>query len=326
MRKLRISAILLTVLMVVLTGVLAWGLINREWVVDYVRGASYQPTSEMARIREDLKLTERGEFLFNATQPVLEEKTAFNNVCRSATDTEVAVLGCYTGGNIYIYNIVAEELNGIRELTTAHELLHAVWARMSEAEKAELVGALEEVYKANTEVLEKDLATYDATMRAEELYVRAGTEVANLPAKLEKHYAEIFEDQDLVVKFYDSYIAVFRAIEAEMDSLKNEMDGIATEIDAKTDEYERRAGQLEADVVSFNACARVEGCFKSEAEFYVRRADLVAEQDNLSVLYDEINNLVAEYNVRVEKYNANVTRHETLDRMMNSNTKVDEIE
>lgn len=318
--------ILMMVLAVALTGVMAWGLINREWVVDYISGINYQPSSEMERIRDALKLTEQGEFLFNATRPQLNERESFNNICRPETDTEVAVLGCYTGGNIYVYNITSDELSGIRELTTAHELLHAVWARMDEGERQALVEPLTRVFEANRELLGDEIETYDTNKRQEELYVRAGTEVANLPSTLEKHYAEIFKDQNLVVKFYDSYIAVFKKIEAEMDSLMAEMDAIMLETDAKTTEYEQRTGQLEVNVENFNACARTEGCFKSEAEFYARRAELMTEQESLSALYDEVNNLVAEYNSRVEKYNANVTRHKTLDQIMNSNSRVDSIE
>lgn len=324
-RRSYVGIVIVGILMVALVGVMAVAVANREWVYDYVRGASYQPSGEMAKIRDDLKLTEQGEFLFNATRPQLEGKDTFNNVCRSVVDVEVAVLGCYTGGNIYIYNIVSEELTGIRELTTAHELLHAVWARMSDDEKAGLKSLLNQVYQENRAILESEINTYDESAKLEELYVRAGTEVANLPSALEKHYAEIFTDQDLVVKFYNSYIAVFREIEAEMDGLKAEMDAIAAETNAKKAEYEQRVSQLEADVVSFNACAAVVGCFDSEAAFYVRRDALVAEQESLNVLYAEISNLVAEYNARVEKYNADVTRSEQLNRMMNSNVRAEEI-
>lgn len=324
-RRNYVGIVIMAILMVALVGVMAVAVANREWVYDYVRGVSYRPSDEMARIRDDLKLTGEGEFLFNATRPQLEGKETFNNVCRSVVDVEVAVLGCYTGGNIYIYNIVSDELDGIRELTTAHELLHAVWARMSDDEKASLKSLLDKVYRENLDILESEIKTYDESEKLEELYVRAGTEVANLPDALEKHYAEIFEDQDLIVGFYNSYIAVFREIEAEMDELKAEMDAIAAEIDVKKSEYERRAGQLDADVVSFNACAAVAGCFESESAFYVRRNALVVEQESLSVLYAEISDLVAEYNARVEKYNADVTRSEQLNRMMNSSVRTEEI-
>lgn len=272
------------VLTVGLVAVLAWGIVNREWIVDYARGVSYQPTAEMSAIRDKLKLTERGEFLFNATQPVLNGRETFNNVCRAATDTEVAVLGCYTGGNIYIYNIVSSEFAGIRELTTAHELLHAVWARMSDEERVALVEPLTKTFEANQEILGKELDTYDVKEKQEELYVRAGTEVADLPAELEKHYAEVFTNQDLIVKFYNSYIKVFREIEAEMDNLKAEMDTIGAEINALKAEFE-----------------------------------LAPTWD----LYYRINALVDEYNVRVEKYNADIERYESLNQTINSNVKVE---
>ena len=272
------------ILMVGVVAVLGWGMMNREWIVDYIQGASYQPTSEMSAIRDELKLTERGEFLFNATRPQLDGKETFNSICRTAMDTEVAVLGCYTGGNIYIYNIVSDDLKGIRELTTAHELLHAVWARMSDDEKVELKPMLEKVYAENQDILADELKTYGETERLEELYVRAGTEVADLPAGLEKHYAEVFSDQDLIVKFYNSYIREFREIEAEMDSLKAEMDGIGTEINALKVEF---------------------------------------EQTPTWDLYYRINALVDEYNARVEKYNVDIERYESLNQTINSNVKVE---
>ena len=267
-----------------LVAALAWGLINREWIVDYVRGVSYQPTSEMSAIRDKLKLTDKGEFLFNATQPVLNGRETFNNICRTATDTEVAVLGCYTGGNIYIYNIVSDELKGIRELTTAHELLHAVWARMSDDERVALTEPLTRVFEANQDLLGKELDTYDIKEKQEELYVRAGTEVANLPDILEKHYGEVFSDQDLVVDFYNSYIKTFREIETEMDNLKAEMDTLSAEIDSLKVEFERAPTWA---------------------------------------LYYRINALVDEYNVRVEKYNADIERYESLNQTVNSSVKVE---
>ena len=320
-RRNYVLTVMVVILMVAVVGVMGWGIANREWVVDYVRGMNYEPFGEMARIRDDLKLTERGEFLFNATRPELDGEETFNANCRKEMDVEVAILGCYTGDSIYVYNVDSDELEGIRELTTAHELLHAVWARMDESEKTELKGALEQVYNENKDVLEKELATYDTSERDEELYVRVGTEIAELPIGLEEHYAKIFTNQDLIVGFYDSYITVFREIEAEMDVLKNEMEVIKTQLDEKTAEYERRFGQLNADVVSFNTCAEVAGCFASEGEFYSRREVLMQEQNALDAMYEELNNLVNAYNERVEKYNADVTRSEKLNWEINSNRK-----
>lgn len=320
-RKRHIFSWVFLVVFVVLAMVVV---LNRGWIYDWYRGISYQPSGEMIAIRDKLQLTGRGEFLFNAAQPELNEATEFNKNCRQDED-EVAVLGCYAAGNIYVYNIDAVELNGIRELTAAHELLHAVWARMSDDEKVALVEPLTRTFEKNQAFLGEEINTYDVSEKQEELYVRAGTEVKDLPETLEKHYAEIFRDQDRVVDLYNSYITVFREIKAEIEELANEMEELKVEIGVKTAEYERMFNQLEADIVSFNSCAEVAGCFNSESEFYLRRNELVGRQNELNILNDEINELINEYNAKVDLYNEDVTESRKLQEMINSNSKVETI-
>lgn len=307
--------------LIVVVGVAFW---QREWIYDFYLGVTYQPSSEMARIRGDLALTDRGEFLFNAAQPALNEATEFNEHCRNG-ETEIAVLGCYTGGKIYVYDITDERLNGIRELTSAHELLHANWARMSDEEKVALVEPLTRTFEANQSFLESEIDSYDISERQEELYVRAGTEVADLPEALEKHYAEIFKDQDKVVGYYNGYISVFRTLEAEMNGLKAEMNEINTVVEAKIADYEQRVGQLNAAVVSFNSCAKTRGCFESEADYYARKTELMAEQEVLEGMYSEINELINTYNAKVEIYNADVSQSEKLNTIINSAAQPQEV-
>ncbi|MBR3132083.1 hypothetical protein IKG33_01580 [Candidatus Saccharibacteria bacterium] len=301
-------------------------IINRAWVHDLFRGLSYKPSSEMSRIRDELKLTDRGQFLFNASQPVLSGKGEFNANCRTEADEEIAVLGCYTSDNIYVYDIDAKELDGIRELTTAHELLHAVWERMSEGERKELDLVLTKTFDQNKSFMEDEIKNYDADKKQEEIYVRAGTEVKDLPSDLEKHFKEIFKDQDLIVSYYEKYITVFREIEAEMSRLKGEMEGISAEISSKTAEYENRIAKLNTEIAEFNNCANTEGCFQTQYLFYLRRNELVAEQEALSSMHEEISSLVNEYNARVEKYNENVLKTEKLNGLINSNSKPEGIE
>ena len=295
--------------------------LNRQWIEDYMRGFGYEPEGEMGRIMKDLELTGRGEFLFRAARPELSSQDEFNAVCRSVLDEEIAVLGCYADDNIYVYNIESAELDGIRELTTAHELLHAVWARMSEGERSALSGALNQTLEKNRDVLGEELEIYDVGQRQEELFVRAGTEVADLPAELEKVYGGIFSDQDMVVSFYNKYIGVFRAMEAEMEELESQMQGIQAQIDSLSVEYEQRVDALNVEIGSFNACAETAGCFGSDGEFYARRAVLMNEQTVLEGMYGQINGLLEQYNGLVEKYNADVTRTEKLNQMMNSNSR-----
>ena len=294
--------------------------LQRDRVYDYYRGITYKPSAEMVKIRDSLDLTSEGEFIFNASQPALSERDEFNQNCRP-TDAETAILGCYVLENIYVYNIEDEQLKGIKELTAAHELLHAVYARMSDEKKNNLESVLRQVYKDNKEILEDDLKIYSSSERSEELYVRAGTEVKTLPDVLEKHYAKYFTNQDKVVSYYDSYIAVFRRLKAELKALEAEMSELNTKIDNMTTEYKNRVVQYEADVDQFNTCADTPGCFTSQWEFDTRRNVLVNEQIALDALYDEISNLIAEYNKKVEVYNSDVIETNRLTDKMNSNVK-----
>ena len=313
-------------ILVILAVAVTVGIINRDWIYDFWRGMSYQPAAEMEKIKGKLSLTDRGEFLFKASRPELNEREVFNEVCREVLDKELAVLGCYAAGDIHIYNIQSKELDGILELTTAHELLHAVWARMNEGEKAALAGDLEKVYLENQKQLEKELESYDDKQRQEELYVRSGTEIKNLPESLEKHYAEIFKNQDMVVDYYNKYIAVFLAIEEEMEELKKEMDELRLRIDDLRNEYERRVINLNSEIENFNSCAVEPGCFTDENAFNTKRSELISEQGTLEEMYAQINTLIEQCNDLVERYNADVTRTEKLNRMMNSSMEVEEAE
>ena len=264
-------------------------------------------TSRYLEIRDELGLTEYGGFLFNASMPVLSDRDEFNEKCRFERDEEDAVLGCYLDKDIYIYDITDARLDGVRECTTAHELLHAVWKRMGEDERNSYAELLAEVYEKNKDFLEEELSIYDNNERREELYVRAGTEVKNLPKELENHFAKVFKDQDKVVGYYDKYITVFRNLQAELDSLKSEMEEIKLQIEAKEAEYTQAAEQLNADIAEFNRSRNV----------------LISRQEALDELYDEIDALANEYNARVDKYNEDVVSSNKLNQIMNSASKVE---
>ena len=300
--------------------------VKRDWISDFWRGLFYKPTSEVANIQDKLGLTEHGEFLFKASQPILSESEEFNDKCRFEQDGGDAIVGCYTDKNIYVYNIKNQELDGIRECTMAHELLHAVWDRMSDNERESYYEPLSQVLKQNGEYLEEELEIYDETAKREELYVRAGTEIKNLPDDLEKHFATIFKDQDKVVSFYDKYISVFRNLQAELDALEAEMNEIKSQINTKEEDYKKRAEQLNASIAEFNSCAETAGCFVSEWTFAVQRNRLIAEQQALQALYDEISKLIDEYNAKVDKYNEDVISSNKLNQMINSTTEINELE
>ena len=163
---------------------------NRQYLSDLISANTFSASTEIKDIESSIRLTDRAKTIFYATHPILETQDAFNDSCNSH-DSDISILGCYTSGNIYIYNINSEELDGIVESTAAHELLHAVWDRMSANNKSAIAALITEVYNDPLyhEMLAEDLETYAESERIEELHSRIGTEISNLPAALEEHYA-----------------------------------------------------------------------------------------------------------------------------------------
>ena len=308
-------------LILITVGVVA----NFTTIRDFFTGLNYRPSLEMEQIRADLDLTSRGALIFNASQPELMERADFNQKCRER-ENETAILGCFTEDRIYIYNIIDEELPGIRELATAHELLHAVYSRMSPGEKQKWDDFLTQVYTENREVLGEEIDLYSDSEKKEELYVRAGTEIKDLPEELEKHFAEIFVDQDKIVDFYDGYITVFKKIKEKLEKLLDEIEALQPQIDAKTTDYEAGVSELNAKIGEFNDCARTLNCFTSTAVFNSKRAELVSEQQRLKTVYEGINTLITKYNELVNEYNENVLHGQTLNMTINSNASVEKVE
>ena len=299
---------------------------NRIFLSDWFSGLSFSATPEFSTIESAVDLTDSGKIILRATHPSLESRDEFNKNCDSH-DEEISVLGCYTNNRIYIYNVNSDSLKGIKESTLAHELLHAVWERMSSSEKNDLSLKLTDVYNDEKyhALLAKDLENYDDTNRLNELHSRIGTEIADLPSELETHYAKYFKNQDEIVGFYNSYITPFNELETKIKDLSAKLESMNTEIDEKTKSYYADAEKLSADIDEFNNCANTAGCYATEYAFRVARNDLIARRDALEGVYENINNMINEYNNLVKEYNDIAVRGKTLESLINSNSMAEEI-
>ena len=132
--KTRSSLGVLVFLLVVLGGVVLAST-QRQWLYDQMSAWRYQPSGQISTIRAKLTLTNDGAFYFNASQPKLETASNFNQNCQQQPEANNPILGCYVANRIYVFDVTNPELNGIEETTAAHELLHAVYQRLSEDEK-----------------------------------------------------------------------------------------------------------------------------------------------------------------------------------------------
>lgn len=315
------EVVAILVMTAVLLGVYA--LWQSRFVQDIWRGWRYEATAEVSEIKTELELTEKGERIFLATWPAVEDAESFNEHCNSHK-TEVSLLGCYVGGNIYIYNIKLDSLKDSNKVTAAHELLHAVWERMGVGERERVEKMLDEVKKKNEEWVEMELDLYGDDERIEELYTRAGTKLRDLPEELEEHYSEYFRDRAKIVEFYENYQAPFNELKTRNEELKKEVEALGKEIEREREEYNQGMAELKQEVEEFNRCAETEGCFRSEAQFRRRRVELENKEKELEAFRIVLNEKIERNNQAVEEYQENARSLGELSNAMNSNiTKVE---
>jgi hypothetical protein len=152
---------IVAIIMAALLAISAATVLNLQNITDRLTVLSFTPSESIRQLSDRSQLTDHGEFLFFASQPVLDGTQTFNDICRHNKEHRISILGCYTNSRIYIYDISDERLDGIREVTAAHEMLHAAYERMSASEKSQLRPLLYAAYeKYNNDDLAKRITSY----------------------------------------------------------------------------------------------------------------------------------------------------------------------
>ncbi|QQS18431.1 hypothetical protein IPL68_07670 [Candidatus Saccharibacteria bacterium] len=279
--------------------------VNQQRITDWWKLRGYFPSSAVAAIARSTQMNDHGTHLFYVNKPQLLESSTFSKECPIAAEKTI-ILGCYKGGDrgIYLYDVTDIRLQGVEEVTAAHEMLHAAYARLSAAEKKQLDTSLEAFYQKslNDERVRETIALYrqtEPTEIANEMHSIFATEVMDLPAELEAHYKQYFTNRKAVVTMALRYQAEFTlrrdqvaAFDADLNTLKSTIDtnqsrllAQRSELDAQQRELDvlRRTnvGTYNATVASFNQLVRAYNALLSETQ-----------------------GLIAEYNDTVEKRNA----------------------
>lgn len=308
-----VTAVVMSVVAVAGAG---WILLNQQRVIDQFAVGQYSPSPDVSAYAERAELTEEGKFLFYASRPVVASDRAFNDIC-SVYQEDVGILGCYvpSARQIYLYDVTDPRLDGLEEVVAAHELLHAVWDRMSAAERESLAPLLEaEAGKRADDVdFAETLAFYARTEpgeRLNELHSIIGTEFATVGPELEAHYARYFADRGVIAALHEQSNRVFLEQSAAMEALTTQIDELAASIDADYAAYNTAYDELNADVEGFNTRAEA-GDFSSQAEFDRDRAALIQRQDALDADYATIESRVAQYDALLAQLDAlNATTNE----------------
>ncbi len=286
-----------------------WLVVQRQYIIDQLVVWQYEPSGEVSQIAERANLTSKGRFYLYASRTQVSDAATFNQHCKKAEEHS-AILGCYTSRQIYVYDVENEQLDGIKEVTAVHEMLHAAWDRLSEQEQGELAALLEAEYaKHSTSDFEKRMAYYARTQpgeRTNELHSIIGTEMTDISSELEQYYKRYLVDRAEIVTMHEAYKSVFVHIQSETTRLEGELSSLAKTIDSSTKVYNQAVAQLNDDIHVFNNRAG-NGGFATQAEFARERAVLVSratslEDDRVSIMnsIDQYKGFVAQ----LEKINS----------------------
>ena len=303
------KVILLCVLLFVLVG-LGYVALNTQYIADKAVSYSYQPSNGMAALLNDISLTDEGTFYAYTGRPQLSTQQEFNAKC-DKKHTESIVLGCYISPyNIYVYDVDDERLQSVRQVTTAHEVLHVAYDRLSGEQKAKVNLLLDEATKMAEQTdpeLSKRLAIYDQTQpgqRSNELHSIIGTEIADIPTELEEYYSRYFKDRKKVVEYALQYSKVFNALKESQDGLVRRLNDLKVEIDLLSREYNANVSILNEDVETFNDKASVQNGFQTQEQYDSARNDLVIRKNKLADDKNIVNAKIEEYNSKRDQLKA----------------------
>jgi len=299
----------------------AFVLLNQQYIKDQITVWSYSPPANIQVIEDRVDFTGKGQFHFYSTQPQLDGSEQFNSDC-PRQEVGNPILGCYSAGRIYVYDVTNPELDGIEEVTAAHEMLHAVWERMSDEERIKIGALLKAEYRSitNNTDLAARMSYYERTEPGQldnELHSILGTEIENINPELETYYAQFFKDRKKVVALHEKYNALFTDLKVRSDTLYAELTELGASIEARSQKYDTDVGELSADISSFNRRAD-NGDFSSINQFNSERSALLVRSNQLDADRLSISNDIARYNQKINQYNDISSKIDALNRSIDS--------
>lgn len=306
----------------VLLSLAAGAFLYRQQIIDQLTVWSFTPTSALETAASDAGLNDTGKFYLYASQAAIVDRGTFNSTCGSLQSEQSIVLGCYTSParRIYVYNVTDTRLEGIIATTSAHEMLHAAFDRLSQTEK-ERVGELlrAEQAKLTDKRLLNLIANYEKTEPGElvnELHSIIATEVRSISPELEGYYSQYFSKRESVVALTERYEKVFTDLADEQERLVTKLDTMAADINKRQEAYTAGIEQLNTDIQAFNKWTRSSSA--TEDEYNSRRGILEERITTLETERDAINAAITEYNSTKAKLDALNLKAEDLNQSINS--------
>lgn len=284
----------------------AWAFANRPTIRDWLVVGKVVASSAIDDYVEQAGMSSAGRFYLYAARPELHTTATFAKSC-TAKETGVAVLGCYiiATDRIHLLDITDPAFDTMEPVVAAHEMLHAVWARFDDAERARVSKLVEQSYEQiNDPALAERLKVYEdakGNIDVAELFAVLGTEVALVSDDLADVYNRYFDRRGAVVALAVEAATVITNIVDEIARVSTEIVALEAEIAADRAAYDAGIKKLKADVDTFNKNADKPGHYQSQSRFDKDRKALQTREANLEKDRLAINDKVDQFNLLVSQ-------------------------
>jgi uncharacterized protein YukE len=267
-------------------------------------------------------MTDTGKHLFYINRPVIEDKSKFRLSCPQF-DEQSIVIGCYHSGQtgISVLQVTDSRLQGVEEVTAAHEMLHAAYERLSGGDKKR-VNDLLQTYATNglkDERIKATLASYQKSepgQQLNEMHSIFGTEIAELPAELDFYYQSYFTDRSAVVAWANQYQAAFTSRQTQIKQYDDELQKLGAAIKANTASLAAQSASIESDrkrLTSLRNSGDIENYNLGVEPFNAK----IAAYNNL---LDATRKQITSYNDTVQKRNAIAAQTMELQKAIDSSS------
>lgn len=303
-----------------LFGAVLW---QRQAITDWWRLRGYMPPAEVAQLASETTMSEEAKRLFYINHPLIQNKADFNKSCPDNGGEHTIILGCYHGGDsgIFLYDIAQPQLEGVKHVTAAHEMLHAAYARLNSKEKQNIDGLLQDFYKnnLNDERLRGVIEAYKESEPNElvnEMHSIFGTELATLTPTLEDYYKQYFSDRRQIVRFADQYQKQFTDRKNQITAYDNELASLKTQIGSNQKQLSTEAATISADRAKLDSLLA-----SRQYEAYNAAIPGFNQQiQNYNNLVRSTKNLIERHNIIVDQRNAILLEEQDLQKALDSNT------
>jgi hypothetical protein len=302
-----IKKLLAMVIALLLVAAPLYAATNLQDIEDWAKLRNYAAPAEITQIASEDGMTATARHIFYINHPkLIPNKVGFRQECPQSEQS--IVLGCYhsTELGIAIYNVNDPRLNGVEQVTAAHEMLHAAYDRLNADEKKTINNELVDYYSNGLadQRIKEIISGYKKTEPNDvinEMHSIFGTEIRALPAPLEKYYQNYFINRSSVAGFSGQYESVFTQNQTQLNNLKSQIDQLKLQLNALKSTIQNQETALAAENRRLQNLSN-----QGQTDEYNSSVDSY----NAKVI--SLRSLIANYNANVQKVNSLVDQYNAL--------------